>query len=266
MFVVGIARLAGPLQDEAPLLAADLGMTAYDARLLLAPGLPAIVLLTPDRSRALDLLTKVRGRGHDALAFDTQAVIPSESMVRPRQLTLHDEGLTSGDPNPEHLRFVDIFLLLRTTHETSSEASHHTTKKEFSASRAVLTGGLVVRKKTTETSTTHAYGKLDVLYIYPRAGQRPWLLQESGTRYLGLGDRLAATERANFLTAVELIRSHASGAAYDDRLVGRKIPERLAQFTIQTLGVSDTRVASSTASAMDLLCHFVAMWHSKQAG
>jgi hypothetical protein len=73
MFVVGIARLAGALQDELPALAADLGMTAYDARMLLAPGIPALVLVTPEKSKALGLLGSLRARGHESLAFDTQS-------------------------------------------------------------------------------------------------------------------------------------------------------------------------------------------------
>ena len=79
MFVVGIAKLAGALQDELPALAADLGITAYDARMLLAPGIPALVLVTPEKSKALGLLGSLRARGHESLAFDTQAVVSSHN-------------------------------------------------------------------------------------------------------------------------------------------------------------------------------------------
>jgi len=264
MFVVGIARLAGALQDELTALAADLGMTAYDARMLLAPGIPALVLVTPDKSRALGLLGSLRARGHDALAFDTQAVVSSQTMISPRQLAVRTDRFEVSLPEPAQLVFSDILALLRGTHETRVDATVATTKRKFSAGRAALTGGLVMTKKETLSSSSHVYDKQEVLYIYLRSGNRPWLLRESGTRYDGLGDRMAPTERANFLTVVDILRQGAPQAVYDESLIGRKIPERLTQIAFQGMGSGSTRVESTTDAAMDLLCHFVAMWHAKQ--
>lgn len=264
MFVVGLAKLSGNLQDELPRLAADLGMTAYDARMLLAPGVPALVLATPEKATAIALLGSLRERGHDALAFDTSAVVPSASMVTPRDVAVGPQGFTAQGPEPARLDFAEVLVLLRATHETAIDASTSTTQRKFSAGRAMLTGGLVVSKTKTQTSSSHAYDKQDVLYVYLGGGQRPWLLRESGTRYHGLGDRLAPTERANFLTMVQLLRAGAPQAVYDESLVGRKIPERLARVAVQGVGTSSTRVESSNDAAMDLLCHFVAMWHVKQ--
>ena len=156
--------------------------------------------------------------------------------------------------------------MLRATHETQIESSTSTTKRKFSAGRAMLSGGLVVTKKETKTASSRAYDKHEVLYIYQGGGKTPWLLRDSGTRYEGLGDRMAATERANFLTVIDILRRGASHAVYDETLVGRKIPERLSQVAVQGLGTSATRIESSTDAAMDLLCHFVAMWHAKRQG
>jgi hypothetical protein len=273
MFVVGIARLAGALQDELTALAADLGMTAYDARMLLAPGIPALVLVTPDKSKALGLLGSLRARGHEALAFDTQAVVSSQAMVSPRQLAVRTDRFEASLPEPVQLVFSDILALIRGTHETRVDATVATTKRKFSAGRAALSGGLVMTKKETNTSSSHVYDKQDVLYIYLRSGGRPWLLRERGTRYDGLGDRMAPTERANFLTVVDILRQGATQAVYrqgapqavyDESLIGRKIPERLTQIAVQGMGSGSTRVESSTDAAMDLLCHFVAMWYAKQ--
>lgn len=264
MFVVGVAQLSTSPQDEAPLLGQNLGLTAYEARMLLAPGIPALLLVTPDKSRAIELLTNLRSRGHDALAFDTQAVIASKDMVCPHHLRLLPEGLLVDRPEPAHLPFASIHIILRATHESSVQETVETHKRKFSAGRAVLSGGLVMTKKTSLSSSSHAYEKHEVLYVYPQGGHRPWLLRESGTRYEGLGDRLAPTERANFLTLIDLLRTNAPNAIYDDRLVGRKIPEKLTQVAIQSMASHATRVETSSDSAMDLLCHFVAMWHSKR--
>src|SRR5262245_29712091 len=56
MFVVALIDIAGPLEQEAVMLASDLGTTMYEERLRLAAGTPAVVLATPDERRAHELL------------------------------------------------------------------------------------------------------------------------------------------------------------------------------------------------------------------
>ena len=53
MFVVAITQLALSIEDESKALAADLGNTAYETRLILNGGLPAIVLQSPQREWAI---------------------------------------------------------------------------------------------------------------------------------------------------------------------------------------------------------------------
>jgi hypothetical protein len=265
MYVVGVARLSTSLQEEAPRLASDLGMTAYEARMLLAPGIPALLLVSPDKSQALNLLAALRARGHEALAFDSQAVVSSDAMVSPHTLQVRNDGFLSLRPESDHLLFSEVHIVLRATHEVRLDESVETHKRKFSAGRALLTGGLVMTKKTSSSSTSHSYEKQEVLYVHRHGGKRPWLLREKGIRYEGLGDRLAATERANFLTVVEILRSSARTAVFDEGLVGRKIPDRLAQVAIQSMSSSSSAVEVSSDAAMDLLCHFVAMWYAKRA-
>ena len=51
MYVVAILELATSVEAEAAALAADLGSTAYEQRLHLVAGLPAVVLTTADPAR-----------------------------------------------------------------------------------------------------------------------------------------------------------------------------------------------------------------------
>ena len=67
MYVIAIAELNTTIESEATALALDLGITAYEARLVLAAGTPAIVCTTSEKSQALDLLARLRTRGHRAL-------------------------------------------------------------------------------------------------------------------------------------------------------------------------------------------------------
>jgi hypothetical protein len=54
MFVVAVVQLPRPIEEEAQSLAIDLGSAPYDVRLLLATGLPAIVLMTTVKSAAVE--------------------------------------------------------------------------------------------------------------------------------------------------------------------------------------------------------------------
>jgi hypothetical protein len=259
MFVVGIAAFARSIDEEVPALASDLGLSAYDTRQILAPGLPAVVLITAEKARALELLGRLRRRGHDVLAFDASAVVSSAEMVSSRRFHFEADALIADDPPEQRLPYADITVLARATHQTNVESTTTLKKKSFSMGRALLTGGLVMRKTKETSTTTRTEDRENVLYLFRRSGSTPWLLREHGTRHDGLGDRMAPTEHANFITMVELIRSHASGAVYDDRLVNRKVPDRIAQSAAQ-LSTHERRFETNAEAGMDLLVHLLAMW------
>jgi len=264
MFVVGIAALATSVDVEIPLLAADLGITPYEARLYLLPGLPAIALLTPEKSRALDLLGRLRARGHDALAFDASAVVTSQDMCAVRRFRFDDDALENETPAIRRLPYASVLVTLRATHHTRVETTTEEKSRKFSAGRALLTGGLVMTKSTTTSSTTRNESRQEVLYIFRNDNEPPWLLRESGAKYDRLGEHMAATEHANFLNTVSLLRARAPHAIADDRLVGRKVPERIAQVAVQSMARGRT-IETSSEAGMDLLAHLLAMWHAKRS-
>jgi len=264
MFVVAIVQLSHPIDEEAKSLAIDLGSTPYDARLLLATGLPAIVLMTTVKSAAVELLSKLRGRGVDALAFDSAAVVSNRTMFSPKSFRLESDAMAVETPEPQLLVFADVIAMLRATHETRTEATSQQKERSFSAGRALLSGGLVMTKTRETTVRSRSDTKQEVLYVYRGAGQAPWILRESGMRYDGLGEKRAATEHANFVTVVDMLRARAPKAIYDDRLVRRKIPDRIAQVAV--VGVSSTtQTETSSDAAMDLLAHLTVMWLLKSA-
>jgi hypothetical protein len=264
MFVVAIVGLAGPIEQEALALASDLGATAYDARLLLAPGLPAIVLMTPVRSAAVELLSKLKGRGVDALAFDSAAVVSSRLMFSPRIFHLETDAMVVEAPEPQRLSFPDVIAMLRATHETRIESTSQQKERKFSAGRALLSGGLVMTKTQEKTVSSRSEARQEVLYVYRAAGQAPWILRESGMRYDSLGEKKASSEHANFAVVVEALRAGAPKAICDDRLVRRKIPDRIAQVAVVG-GSAASRTEVASDAGMDLMAHVTAMWLLRSA-
>jgi hypothetical protein len=256
VFVVAIAELRGALDAEATALAADLGCTAYDARMLLAPGLPAIVRSTADRQHALDLLARIRARGHGAVACDASAVVGSTTMVSMRHFRLGPEAVTLGDLPEERLPYVDAAVLIAAVHRSRSDTATKTRERQLSVGRALITSGLSMTKTVHKESHATREQREGVLYVFRRSGATPWLLREHGTTWSGHGGPLAPSESENFRITVAALRERTPGAAFDDRLVSRRATERATvSGSIQT-----TTVTTSTDAAVDLLAHVLGLW------
>ena len=260
MYVVALCELAGTIDAEAAALAADLRLTAYETRLLLAAGLPAVVKTTDDRALALDLLARIRARGHGAVACDASAVVASTAMTRLSRFQLDDGAVTLADRPEERLPFDDVLALVAASHRRHADTTTTTRETKFSMQRALWTGGVAMTKtvkKETRASTDEREG---VLYVFRRGGGTPWILHEHGTAWTGL-PVLAPTESENFRAAVALLRERAPGAAFDDRLVARRAPER----TSLSGGSGNATIRSSNEAGVDLLAHLVALWTAREA-
>jgi hypothetical protein len=271
MYVVAVVELGTPIEAEAAALAADLDSTAYEQRLNLVAGLPAVVLAAPDPEPARALLRKIRARGHGAVAFDARAVVPSGEMVALRRCRLDPDGLAAedpaalgspGEPAPsivERLPFDDLLALIRATHRRRVETKAEVKEKKFGAGRALMTGGLMLTKTVTREETRVTDERDQVLYAFRRSGERPWLLRERSAGYGWLGDKLAPSSLQNFVATVTLLRARAPRATYDERLMGFRKP---LPFAAGVVAARD-RSSTSTEPTVDLLAHVLALWSAK---
>ena len=265
MYVVALVELAGPVEAEAAALAADLGTTAYEERLKLAAGLPAIVLTSAEPERAQALAHKLRARGHGVIDCDAAEVVPAGAMVAMRRFVFEADAVTLpdvADVPRARLPFTDILALFRAVHTTRTETRTETTKKAFSPGRAVLTGGLVMSKSVSTESKSQATEREQVLYVFRTSGETPWILRERGTNYTGLGPQLGPASAQNFMTTLSRLRAAAPEAAYDERLLNtRSAPTRAARSA--SPGTESLSVAS--ASGVDLLAHVMAQSLARRA-
>jgi hypothetical protein len=252
--IVALIALGTPVEVEAPLLAADLGATAYETALLLRAPSPVPLLRTDDRARALELLAKLRSRGHQVVACDASAVVSSAAMTHVRSFVLEAEALAvkSANGQEDRVEWSDAVAFVRAVHRTRSESLEKNTSQKFDLGRAALSGGIMVTKKIT-TTTKHASEEREpVLYVFRQSGV-PLLLQQSRTRYEGLGAVLRPSQIENFATLVRVLRERAPRAAYDERLLApRPGNDRIRAG-------ANGAVTSSTSDGIDLLAHLVAM-------
>jgi hypothetical protein len=248
VFVVAIGELAGPVEAEALALAADLGMTPYEVRLNLTAGLPAIVLMSTDRERAVTVYNRIAARRHGTILCDSDDVVPSQAMVSMRRFRLEPDAVLADDSAAEtRLEYDDIHVLLRAVHRTSDTDVEHIRERKFRPGMALLTGGLVMTKKQVREVERTREGREEVLYIFRQSGATPWLLYES-SQFQGLGKDLDPTRHGNFMTTIRLLRERSRFAKYDERLVARR---KLPELSI----ASDDDGATA---GMDLVAHVLA--------
>ena len=262
MFLVALlSQISGPEGDAGAQarLAKATGVTAYEARLALAGGFPAIVLTTGDEAKANGLAATLRAGGDDAIALDAREIAPAETMVAFDRFTFEAEAVVAGGRD---LPYADISCLLRAVHRSRATTQTKTSERKFDVGKSLLSGGLANSKVVTKTSTESAEAREPVLYVFRRSGETPWLLREARTIYEGLGAARGLTAIANFATTIRLLRERAPHAAYDERLVHAH--RALERSSLQGTGARST-VTSSSASGVDALAHLVAIALASQA-
>jgi hypothetical protein len=223
---VFVANLARPALVEAEALAPLLGKTPYELRLALAVGPPSVMLTTSDRDRAADVVGVLRSRGHGAHVFDDEVFVKSDAMMRIDDFTLDGDGVRRTTDG-ELLPYGDLYAILRAVHDS----------------------GAVAEQADATEEREH------VAYFFRRSGERPWLLRERHASYVGLGAERGPVAFANFTRLLGRVRDASPMAVFDDRLVRRRVPERL-----------DTEGFTSSRHGMDLLAHLLAMTIASQGG
>ncbi|MDB4967279.1 MAG: hypothetical protein JWN44_2968 [Myxococcales bacterium] len=221
--VVALVELAGTIERVTLALASALGTLAYEERLKLGTGLPAVVLMTPDAGRAAALVEALAAHGQPALTCALSDVVAASDMVSLKRFAFERDALVASDGG-ERLPWGEVAALVRATDRRRVESATVVAEKKFDLARTVITGGLVRSRTNKREVTTRAYEAEPVLYLFAGSGATPWLLREQGTHYEGLGDRLSSTAAPNFLATVAELRARAAQARYDERLVTRRSP------------------------------------------
>lgn len=244
MFVVFVAHLSRPAEVEAELVAKTIGMTDYEARLALAAPTPTIVTTTSSKERADDIALALRSRGHGVFTFDDTNFVSSQRMTKLDAFRLDSEGVRR-EADGDLLPYGDVYAILRAVHDTSGSVMRFSPLVE-----SLIPSMESMRKIAKHGEREH------VAYFFRRSGERPWILRERHASYLGLGGDRKPIAYQNFLTLVHRVREEAPMAIYDERLVRRRVAEKL---------IADSLLRTSR-DGIDLLAHLLAMAIASQAG
>jgi hypothetical protein len=258
VLIVAITRWARSIDEEVPVLAPLLGLVAFDLRLRLAGPIP-VLLARADKDRADELVGLLRERGHGAIACDLDDITDSAEMVSPRTYQFGGDDFIASHPSfgSQAVPWADFVALIRAS-TVVEETSQVSKQKKFSMTRAVLTGGMVMRRTKTTLKQSRSQEREQVLYIFCRTGPAPILLRQTRLHHQGLGDQVAHSSLDNFSALIEQLRRHASHAMYDEGLLTSRRQSSLASIGRTS---SDSTNRSSNVSETDLAAHLLAVAH-----
>ena len=224
MHVVAVHHLQGTPEQLARDLAAVFGITPYEARSrVIAPaGGPAVVASFAGLDPAAACAAQLRGAGFTPLLVADQEIETDTGRALVRELQFAQHGLRVETRNMGTLSvpYADIDLVLRGAGIVTSSEIETKTEKKFDLGRAVVSGGMMLRKKTT-TVTEHTSSERQPFCHLYRPGRPPVVLRQNDMDYSSLGADRQLSRDANFNWICAELRRRCPAATWDDRLQTR---------------------------------------------
>src|SRR5262249_464594 len=205
--------------------------------------------------RAARLAGALFQAGLPALAIDER--VPSDAdRFQARSFAFEPVGLrpTPRDGETLTLPWEDVRLVLRGIRTARTTSEHTETSRKLALGRAVITGGLVMTKKTTSTVRGSEEQSEQFVLLHGQAGQRV-MLGESALEFSGLGALLQPARTANIGVLVQELQRRTPRAFHDDRLVrlGRRaLPFVLGGDSVTRSGSTEVR-RTDTRGSVDVL-------------
>ena len=190
MHIVAVTQWGTPLEEELPALAARLGMLAYDLRQRLAGGIPAVFATVGDGMVADGHMQFLRSRGAWCSHVRRRRGPTTEDQLVPCDFELSAAAVRGSFTQSRRfeLPYAEIFALVHAASVTSDEHTVTTQEKKISLGRAVLSGGMMFRKKVERIDKkVTAEQQQNPLHVLPRATYT-YVWKELTLRYEGLGD------------------------------------------------------------------------------
>jgi hypothetical protein len=243
MFVVAIYGWREETPEMAQVLAGTLGIMVFEARQRLIGGGPSVVASFADLLQARALAEKVSSCGIKAFIVDATTVRQRGGFFIVRRFTFEDRVLKIETHNgqQETIPYAEIELLLTGTSVVGSSETKTIVEKKFSLGKTLLAGGIPMTKKVERQEEVSSEESEQVLYLYGH--DRPTaIFSQNGMNYDGFGAEMKLSRKLNFSHLISQLRLHASGAAFDDRLLNKISQVRL-------LGPAQGREASLDLAA-----------------
>jgi hypothetical protein len=224
MHIAAIHDLPENKAELAATLAAALGVTLYEARSRLsAPGNGPIVVAVSGKHGVVEKITeKLQSSGFEVIVLNKDEIETGSSLFIVRKFRLDDRDLVveSRDRQSLTVKYSDIDLILRGTCIAVRSETKTMKERKFSPGRAILSGGLVIRKTTNVTRNVTTEDREGFFNLYSK-NWLPLVFFENTLIYDSLGPELKPSRMANFAYLLEELRQRQPDAIFDDRLLRR---------------------------------------------
>jgi hypothetical protein len=196
------------------------GLAPSDAARLLAGTFPRILLRAVADSEAL--LIALAAEGFLAWASDPARVLTDDGRVIVRGLNWTPDGFLAHDAqgSPHACPFAAVRLIQRGARTHSSTEVEKTTTRKVDLGMAVLSGGLIMTKKVTQTTERTIHAKEPFLLVQREDANPDLMIYEHRMSYQCLGAEMGPGTLANLGLLTAKFKALCPQAPLDDR-VGR---------------------------------------------
>ncbi len=196
------------------------GLSPADLRHRLQGTLPRVLMSDADGDRLTEISERLDGLGFITLVCDPRLapsdpdrLIAKSFRVEPDQFVALDAG--GGEHELPWTAIEAIQRGLRThIHQTKEKTVTH----KFDATRAVLSGGLILTRKEEKITIRQTETAEPFALVQRADGEPDVMLYERRMDYRTLGRDMQPSSRANLEALVTRIRAAARGAIYDERV------------------------------------------------
>lgn len=203
-------------------VAAAVGLAPADVRMRLGGLLPRVLLSDSDPDVLANATKALGALGFRAITCDPAAAPTDDERIIGRRvetggdlLQVWDAAQTCHECPRDRIR-----LLQRGVRISSERRDVTTTQRRLDLGRAVISGGLMLTKKTTQVSTHITETREPFLLVQRADGADDLMLYERRMDYRFLGDDMQPSSHANFDRLVARLRICFPAVPFDDR-VGR---------------------------------------------
>lgn len=199
------------------------GKEIVDTRLLLAGGIPRIIVSPPDAEAADSIAQRLREAGLVTFICGDAELRNRPAVFRAHTARSGEGEVIFGDRQGGEIRVEagGAFLIMRGRIRSITQAKTSTTKMKLNVPATVLTGGLPIMRRVTKKGATESFRSEDFVRIYDRRSSDPRAeLFQNHVDYSFLGAELTPSTPANFDLAVTRLREWFPPAIFDERLTG----------------------------------------------
>lgn len=205
--------------DDMKAVAGAVGLAAADVRMRLGGTLPRVLLREREADELDGAATALRRLGFLTIVCDPAAAPTDEDRIIGRRVAVDGDRLQIWDAadNCHELPRHALALVQRALRMNSETHTTTTTQRKFDAGRALLSGGLLLTKKATQTTTLTTETRELFLLLQRHDGLPDLILYERRLDYRFLGADMQPASRANFDRLIARLRAFCPRTPFDER-------------------------------------------------